>query len=203
MTQTVIGSGHPAALHAVTADFAGDGLVSWILGSCSDTSYLMGHADDGVIWGRVDVSKPNGQEGKKTLTTSHDALPEKQRSTFPTLNVTTLQTLRLFSPSRETLLWRSGNGWDARMIQDTDRQENATWVEAFDEDQMLWGTRATVLSDSKFSLLEHGQEGLRHVVPLACQPTLQRPLKLRVRHYLNNDGLARVVASRLVDFVAE
>jgi len=64
--------------------------------------YLLAHADDGVIWGRIDNSE---------LHTSHGIAPAS-----PSLHPSTLQQARLFSPAGELLLWRDDNGWRAAWL---------------------------------------------------------------------------------------
>lgn len=89
------------------------------------------------------------------------------------------------------------------MIEDGEGDSGLTYVESLDEDQLLWGTRSQSIDKYDFTRLSHGQEGLRHVVPVTCHVSDQKPLKLRVRHYLNQTGMARIVASRLVQFIME
>ena len=154
--------------------------------------WLLTHADDGVIWGRMD------ETGKLLVA------PEP-----PPLRLDTLQQARLFSPAAELLLWRDGdNDFHARLIRDVNETENAMFTEAFDERQMLWGTDAESLGATSFTVVSDGARGLRHVVPLHLQGTFseaKRPLRLCVRHYLKEDasGFVRVTASRLVELTEE
>ena len=155
--------------------------------------WLLAHADDGVIWGRMD-------EAGKLL-----VAPEP-----PPLRRDTLQQARLFSLAAELLLWRDGdNDFHARLIRDVKETENATFTEAFDERQMLWGTDAEPLvGDPGFTVMSDGARGLRHVVPLHLEGSFdeeRRPLRLCVRHYLEEDasGFVRVTASRLVELTKE
>ena len=205
MSKTVITRKYPAVLSAVPTMLADDNaLHDWILkNSTAPLTYLLGHADDGVIWGRIDIRDFSRSDTAKSLTIGSDVMPEAVPHLFPSLSLTTLQTLRLFSEASELLLWRTATGWSGRLIEDAKSGTNATYEESFHEDQMLWGTRSEGTDNQSFTLLMHGQEGLRHVVPLDCKPTSKKPLKLRVRHYLNKDGMARVVASRLVKFVTD
>lgn len=153
------------------------------VGDAAGTFYLLAHADDGVIWGRVE---------KGALTTAHDM------GFGPPLRMETLQSARLFSDAREVFVWRDGEGdFHARAIIDDEGEP----VEFFDEDQILWGNRFEQ-ADGGFSLMSDGAQGLRHAVPIAVAPPngKQRPLRLTVRHYLSEDdsGLVRVAYSRLV-----
>ncbi len=160
--------------------------------------WLLAHADDGVIWGRIDG---------KQLITSHEAAKKNTvaEKACPELRVETLQQARLFTDHAELLLWRNGdNTWHARLIRDAQAEEKVNWDESFDEPQLLWGTDGTTLLHD-FTLWEDGAQGLRHAVPVARQFTLDEegqpmPPRLRVRHYLAKEDFARVVASRLVGF---
>ncbi len=172
--------------------------------------YLLAHADDGVIWGRLH----NGE-----LVTSNTLDPEK----FPLLREKTLQMARIFAPAGELLVWRNEDGnWSGRLIAEitesntTDEQANHPstepalsdhtdeWDEAFEEQQILLGTNAKLLDDRGFALMSEGSEGLFYVVPLKLEGKIDeqiRPLRLVVRHYLKEDdsGFLRVNASRLVN----
>src|SRR5205807_79238 len=69
-----------------------------------ELKYLLAHADDGVIWGRLD-----GEE----LITSHDLEPKYS----PPLRVETLQMVRIFAPVGELLVWHDEAGaWAGRLI---------------------------------------------------------------------------------------
>jgi len=61
----------------------------------------------------------------------------------------------------------------------------------------LWGTG--LLSGDGFSLLNEGEQGLRHAPPFEGVKETQR-LGLKVRHYIdeNANGWQRISASRLV-----
>ncbi len=162
--------------------------------------WLLAHADDGVIWGRLDGGR---------LLTSHEAAQGDERALAccPPLREETLQQARLFAQHAELLLWRDGdNAWHARLIRDAREGEPTTWDDALDERQMLWGTRGTPRPHG-FTLLEDGAQGLRHAVPMQlplAEGGKTRPPRLVVRHYLDkNDPFARIVASRLVGLEEE
>jgi CRISPR-associated protein (TIGR03984 family) len=114
----------------------------------------------------------------------------------------------LFAPHAELLLWRNGeNAWHARLIRDVKSGEMPKWQEAIDEPHILWGTDTHSLANN-FTLLTDGAQGLRHVVPLIVSGTYDeqtRPLRLWVRHYLQEDenGFTRIVASRLFHLETE
>ena len=158
--------------------------------------WFLAHADDGVIWGEV-------RDG--SLITS-----DSVTCVSPKLRVETLQQARLFSPSGEVLLWRDGdNHWNARLlfdsVKDQSRNGEATWIEAFDEAHMLWGTHGEPC-ENRFTLLRDGAQGLRHCLPMELRLNHKgetRPPRLQVRHYLARDDFARVAASRLVDLIED
>src|SRR5947199_5744016 len=86
--------------------------------------WLLAHADDGVIWGRLDGGR---------LVTSFEAAAGDGGAlgVCPELRTVTLQQARLFGPAAELLLWRDGGGrWQARLIRDCAADE-ATWAEGF------------------------------------------------------------------------
>lgn len=170
--------------------------------------FLLAHADDGLIWGKLKDNQ---------LITSRDVLQQVASNdeinaaleVCPPLRLTTLQQARLFSEQAELFLWRDGDGvWQARTIKDA-QDENLDWEEYFDEPQLLWGTHGYPLPEG-FTLLRDGSQGLRHALPLPLELSehgrvlgengQSKRVRLTVRHYLNRDGFARVVASRLVGF---
>lgn len=208
-----ITSEHPAQSVLVT-DFDPGNLINWLESQAKthNLTYLLAHADDGVIWGLVDE---NGR-----LLTSYETLHKSQaqekwdgpriaaaKQNLPQLRIEMLWQARLFAEQAELFIWKDGDGaWQGRLIKDVTDGETAAWRESFDEPQMLWGTHGTQLKYD-FTLLEDGAQGLRHAVPvplkLSNDPTRfgeTTPPRLVVRHYLNKDGFAQVVASRLVKF---
>lgn len=151
--------------------------------------WLLAHADDGVIWGRV--------EGDGLLTSGSVA-----QEISPPLCLQTLQQARLFAPHAELFLWRDGNNlWFARLIRDAQQGEAPTWEEAIDEPYILWGTAAKPLGRG-FTLMIEGGQGFRHAVPVEVRRgnLKEKLLCLWVRHYLgeDTDGFARIATSRLV-----
>lgn len=176
-------------------------------------TYLLAHSEVGVIWGRLD---------DKELITSHDAAPQYS----PPLQVETLQMVRLFSRAGELLIWRNEDGeWWGRLIAEvtdpnttTDEQASqpntepaqpastGQWTGAFDEQQILLGTKKVRL-DKGFYLMSEGSQELFHVVPLYPGEVDEqnRTLRLLVRHYLKADdyGVLRVNASRLLTLLPE
>ncbi|MBO0348511.1 TIGR03984 family CRISPR-associated protein [Phormidium pseudopriestleyi FRX01] len=153
--------------------------------------YLLAHAEDGVIWGYFKDSK---------LTTANHVFPQ-----FPALRLFTLQQCRIFGYPGEVLVWRTGSGLQARLVQDNNGTERLP-----DEKQILWGTQGK--EKNGFTLLSDGQEGLKHAVPLtgidfeSQSEKMHRPVRLVVRHYIdydNKSGVARIFLSRLVSLTSE
>lgn len=164
--------------------------------------YLLAFHDDGVVWGRM-------KNGDLITSAKHDhAAPPQTPS--PEFRTITLQECRLFSERGELLLWhKAGNKFAARLILDGDAKLPAqpAKANAFDEQQVLWG-RYAEQNAGEFTVVYEG-EGLRHAFPtlsglqqaFANSPNGQRrPLRLRVRHYLDedDDGCVYVALSRLV-----
>jgi CRISPR-associated protein (TIGR03984 family) len=153
--------------------------------------WLLAHAYDGVIWGRLDDDR---------LVTSHDAAQgnPQAEAVCPPLRDKTLQQARLFGETSELLLWRDGDRvWNARLIRDLTAGETSdktpAWEEAIDEEHLLWGTTPTALAEG-FTLWAHGAQGLRHAVPY---PSGEEPPKLQVRHYLARTDHTYIECSRL------
>ncbi|NJL63410.1 MAG: TIGR03984 family CRISPR-associated protein [Methylacidiphilales bacterium] len=153
--------------------------------------YLLAHAEDGVIWGKFQSEK---------LITADEVFPPQ----FAKLRRSTLQQCRIFGENSEVMLWKTDEGFKARVIQD---EKNTDFIP---ENQILWGTKAEEIRNG-FTLISDGSQGLRHAVPLIDiafngNQNLYRPLRLCVRHYLDDDketGLVRIYLSRLVNLTTE
>jgi len=186
-----------ATCEAVKMDGFADEPTKWLSQQMRThkLKYLLAHADDGVIWGRLD-----GEE----LIISHDVAPKYS----PPLRAETLQTARLFAHASELLVWRHEAGeWVGRLIAEAPAGVIAEWTEAFEEKQVLLGTNAKPL-ERGFALMSEGSQGLFHVVPLNLTGQIDeqsRPLRLVVRHYLKADnyGFVLVNASRLMSLLLE
>ncbi|MFQ5578797.1 MAG: CRISPR-associated protein Csx19, partial [Anaerolineae bacterium] len=169
--------------------------IAWLLaqGQANNLPYLLAHADDGVIWGKV--------EGE-ALRLSHEVIPDVS----PPLLAVSLQQVRLFGPAAELMLWRSDAGWQARLIED--KEGDSTLY--YDETRLLWGTNREPASTQTFTVVSDGQMGHRHAVPIPVPAARfngrRRPLRLHVRHYLQQDersGLLNVTLSRLLNVTPE
>lgn len=164
--------------------------ADWMVAQAQQFSlrYLLAHADDGVIWGRVDSGG---------LHTSYGIFP-----TLPPLRTSTLQQVRLFSPAGELLLWHDDNGWSARFVADIPGNDD----DVIDEDQILWGNTVEATKDS-FTLVREGSQGMHHAVPVVvtAEQLKHHQLRLCVRHYIteNEDGEASITLSRLVNILPE
>jgi hypothetical protein len=149
--------------------------------------YLLAHADDGVIWGRIDGDG---------LHTSHGIAP-----TSPPLRASTLQQARIFGLPGEVLLWRDDDCWHARLVINIPGDDYI-----IDEDQILWGDTVETVKDG-FTLLHEGAQGMRHAVPIVitAEQLKHHQLRLRVRHYIteNEDGEAIITLSRLIQLLPE
>lgn len=186
-----------ATCEAVKMDGFADEPTKWLSQQMRThkLKYLLAHADDGVIWGRLD-----GEE----LITSHDVAPQYS----PPLRAETLQTARIFSHTGELLAWRDEAGeWVGRLIADDMPGATPEWTAAFEEQQVLLGTNAEP-RERGFALMSEGSQGLFHVVPLDLTGQIdeqRRPPRLVVRHYLkvDNCGFLRVNASRLFSLIRE
>ena len=176
----------------VAESFADD-VAGWLssIGETYGLTTLLAHADDGVIWGRVEGGR---------LRTAHDVFTAHDASAA--LRPPTLQQARLFGVDGELLVWRADESWQARLVLGS----QGDWVEAYDEWQILWGTRAESKRDG-FTLVAEGAQGLRHAPPVELDAALfapeenRHPLRLQVRHYLETEpsrGLLRFTLSRLV-----
>lgn len=149
--------------------------------------WLLAHADDGVIWGKF-----RGDDYK--LVTSGDVFPQLAKLRSPTL-----QQCRIFGKNFEVMLWKVGQNWKARSIEDGHLSKD----DYIPEDQILWGTQEEGQPKHDFTLVSDGSQGLKHAVPLtgiSFNGKDSRPLRLKVRHYIDYDesGLARIYLSRLV-----
>lgn len=167
--------------------------VEWLKAQAPRYTWLLAHSETGVTWGIVRNDKL--------------VMPE---ASAPILNKDTLWQARLFGAQAELLLWRDGDGgFHARILGEStsyiskDATFIAEYAEYFDEAQILWGDTATPADDKGFTLMTDGTEGLEYVVPLpqVIVRNSDRPMRLDVRHYLNEDGTGfkRIVASRLIN----
>ncbi|MBD2426956.1 CRISPR-associated protein Csx19 [Phormidium sp. FACHB-1136] len=170
-----------------------DDLTDWIEAQFKEYNlkYLLAHADDGVIWGHFRTGK---------LSTSNAVLEQS-----PPLRIMTLQQCRIFGKAGEVLLWNTNNTWNARLLFDPPDKKHI-----IEERQLLWGTHGKKREPEGFTCLKDGSQGLKHAVPfteieLENDGKLVQPVRLVVHQFIDydDDGLARVTLSRLVDLTTE
>lgn len=177
---------HPAKVDAVKVDKP---IAEFLDSQARGYAHLLAHAEDGIVWGKVDGTSP--------------------KTSMP-LKADTLLEARLFGNTGELLAWKDGDGkWHARTIQDHS-SDSATFQDSYDEAHMLWGTHTGNQDANGFVEMIDGAQGMVHWAPAVdgLQPNqgeqdlAKRLLQLTVRHYLKEDevtGVLRVVASRLVE----
>lgn len=157
--------------------------LSWLRDQAREGMLVLAHADDGLLWGRV-------QDGGFVW-------PPKEVYEQAQWRQITLQMARLFDADQEVLLWRTGeNAWRARRLTDGEGAACST----LDEAQVLWGTEV-VAAGGGFTCVVEGEQGFRHAMPLVLNEQADltnHPLRLDVRHYLSDDeGWLRISNSRL------
>lgn len=174
-------------------------LIQWLelQATRHELTYLLAHADDGIIWGRFEAGK---------LKTADQA--SFRNANLPLLRLETLQQCRLFSPEGEIFLWPSGSEWRSRHIS-SNWEASLPKDDYFDEAQLLWGTHGK--QQKGFTLLRDGSQGLKHAIPItegivfesSESEKLATHVRLTVRHYItySEDGVARTFLSRLIDFI--
>ncbi len=152
--------------------------------------YLFAHADDGVIWGRVEEHQI--------------IIPATEgESLVESLNETTLQQLWLFGVSGEAYFWRNAEGWQVRRVRSNHQtHEGKPLTQAIDEKYLLYGTHSAAFAEG-FTLVQDGEQGLRYAFPQHIEfDTKDDGLRLwlRVRQYVstNDDGFSQIFFSRLV-----
>lgn len=184
--------------HTLDINSVDNDLVGWLCDYADGCAYLLAHTEEGVIWGRFDEDQ---------LVIVADVFPSSTADyagvLLARLDVVTLWQCRMFGPDVEVMLWRSEQGWRARRITDQTDPERLALTEA----QILWGDHAEQRQQG-FTLLADGSQGLRHAVPCEIpatafnNPQNPRPVRLVVRHYLEEDqqtGVSHIAYSRLVD----
>ncbi|KAA3613934.1 MAG: TIGR03984 family CRISPR-associated protein [Calditrichaeota bacterium] len=179
---------NPPANDAVVADWIATKMAAVADLAKDKKSYLLAHADDGVIWGKYE----SGQ-----FLTSTTVAPNAKIS--PELRGITIQQAFLFNSACELRLFHDELGaWQCMLVQDSEP--------SIDEWQVLWGDRAEQNFNADFThLRDVTQQGLDHIVPIKIENTdLEKGErgKLLLRHFIQFDddtGEARIAYSRLVD----
>lgn len=159
--------------------------------------WLLGHADDGIIWGRI--------EGGRLKTSTQASIGDQEaESVCPVLRFDTLQKLRIFNDEAELFIWRTAtDSWQGRLIMNSIEGDKLL-ERSIDERHILWGTTARELPNG-FSIVTEEGLGIRHVVPVNLSGRLRNgsaSLRLLVRQYLEEDpetGVVRIYTGRLVN----
>jgi CRISPR-associated protein (TIGR03984 family) len=143
---------------------------------------LLGHAYDGLIWGRV-------RNGRLELASGFLA------QVGASLRAETLLDLRVFNPQQELRVWQAGAGLKACRL--TEGQSGQRYAGYQDQSYQLLRqpNPNKPLQQARFVVLE-GLAGQRHAPP--GEPV---PRCLAVRHYLEGDpetGLLRIAEHRLL-----
>ncbi|MEG4807500.1 CRISPR-associated protein Csx19 [Microcoleus sp. F8-D3] len=170
-------------------------LCNWLQAKAKQyqLQYLLAHADDGVIWGKFRVD-----DNKLVTSGDDDVFPNLAQ-----LRLCTLQQCRIFGKKAEVMLWKVGQNWKARSIEDGHLSKKDDYIY---EEQILWGTQSEGKPKQDFTLVSDGSQGLKHAVPLINisfsqdKKNLYRPIRLLVHHYIDYDdsGVAKIYLSRLV-----
>ena len=165
-------------------------LPKWLGGHMSKgMNWLLVHADDGVIWGKMK------ENGAIALSSQITAFQPRFPSLLCELRAETIQQLRIFGTEGELLIWRKESLFHGRLIKDVDTSSVSFW----DEQHLLWGQ--AVMQETDFTVLEEGKRGPVHAVPIKVP--IGRRAALTVRHYTDfeSSAMATVSMSRLVDLV--
>ena len=176
-------------------------LRDWLQSKMTDTSYLLAHADDGVIWGHlVDKQLVIARDVAEEL--ADDDQKRRLLAVCPSLDWSTLWEARVFDENEMYHLWQSGEDWICtHYTNDTNKKNDAQAIfnDVIDEEQLTWGTPNRRYELEGFTVMRDGQQGLVHVVPLKVKDNHR--LWLRVRHYVKEDdntGFNHITASRLL-----
>lgn len=182
------------AFNATPIDFVSqtsNELVQWLIEQENEVGsqcWLLGYADDGVIWGKIDDHK---------MVTAADVFNPEYPGTFPVLNLDKLQKASLFGERAEIRLFRRGGSWLALKI-----EENpfADVSDSFVRTYILWGNRARARIGG-WTWVEDGQLGIHQALPLEMpEKILHRIIRIDIRYYIDYEddhGQARIAAKRL------
>jgi len=177
-------------------------VLAWVTGGTAPAgcdhgfTWLLAHCRDGVTWGRRENSR---------WRLSSEPFPDL----CPAVSRDNLLEMRLFGEKGEIMLWRSDEEFLGRRLVDEPYQPMDWPTRPEEETRILMGYRLLEGPKQGFSRVTTA-EGTQHAVPLECTEkdfTGGRwPLRLRVRHYFEQDpqtGAVRVAASRLVHVFKE
>jgi len=183
----------PAEVGDAFAESAGAGLLALAtdLFNTRPSGFALIHADDGVLWGRIDA-------GQLVVPPLSDWTPQ--------LRTTTIQQCRVFNKDGELFIWREAEErWRGRLF-----VENGGQYQTISKDTILYGDEvidpqpSLPTQSTLFTAIRQNDIGVCQIVPVAITQAdfdgkpAQR-VKLEVVHYLDQDedGQARIVCSRL------
>jgi len=154
--------------------------------------WLLAHCNDGVTWGRWSPDKNRWE-------TASEVFPEF----VPEIGEHNLLELRIFGNDGELLIWRTAQGFRGRYLQDA--AGDGRILSPIDEERLLVGDRIKEEPRKGFTRVG-SPSGSEQIVPcLLEEGDFKRepwPLRLQVRHYLQEDpktGVVRVAITRLVN----
>ena len=181
----------------IPPDFA-ENNGSWLVENAADllilneSGYVLLHADDGVLWGRI--------EGGRLVT------PPPSEWT-PSLRSLTIQQCRVFNSKGELFIWRESEGvWNGRAL-----IEDGSAYRSMEKSAILCGSRiVSHPAPQGFTPIIEPGVGMRQIVPVqipddALRKDNKREFKddwrvvLRVVEYFSedDDGQVIIVCSRL------
>lgn len=160
--------------------------------------YVLVHAIDGVIWGRVE---PDGVQMRSATAILDTAILDIIES---------WQQVRIFDHAREFFLWRDGDGyWAGRYLGDVpfpQAELTPMYSRYMDESYLLWGNRSEDAGNG-FTHVWDASQGMNHILPISLAVSASSPPHLCVRHYIEfvnapplAQGFLRIATSRLVGF---
>lgn len=161
---------------------AGEGRLAWMLG----------HFDDGVTWGRCDEAD--------TWTTSC-AVPQ---DTSPRNFASSLLELRLFGPASEILIWRTPTGLSGRVVNDSPLANSfeSDPLGPCDESRLVRGDRVQAQLPHNFTCVADATGANQALpIPVTDGELKNHRIRLRARHYFQQDGrtgAVRIALTRLV-----
>jgi CRISPR-associated protein (TIGR03984 family) len=174
-------------------------VLDWVTGDgepipdAGKLHWLLAHCQDGVTWGKLNTQNAQWQTSSKPFP-----------NLCPPLSTGNLLELRVFGPETEILIWRVEDGFKGRFLTDAPEFDETSPIKPAFENRILLGNRFEE-SENGFTRIS-SEDGRKQAVPLECDPKelngTQWPLRLKVRHYFEQDdetGEVRAAASRLVD----
>ncbi len=176
--------------------------LAWMIGENEATApegatgldWALAHCDDGVTWGRYDAAAAVWLLGNQVA-------PEIS----PPIHQESLQELRMFGETSEVLIWRTDEGLQGRVLQETDpptnRKDTSNPLRPSDEPRVVRGDEAKPYNRDFTRVWDRA--GAEQVLPLATTTEQLRAAQVRltVRHYYESDadtGMVRIAATRLV-----